>query len=88
MIFLQFNSQKMGDDIPMNSREELEQDLNDFQLSMSQTLDSFNQWANYYGNKMQESLNDVEYFSLGDLAILHHTIKSEAVSEVWIELLI
>jgi len=78
----EFTSRKMGDDeISNGSRAKLELDLNNFQSGMSQTLDAFNHWSNHYNNRMQESLNGVEYFSAGDFSSFHQNLKNEAVSQ-------
>lgn len=73
----------MGDDAISNVfREKLEQDLNNYQATSSQTLDSFNHWINHYNHRMQESLNGVDYFPLNDFINVHQNIKNEAISQV------
>lgn len=73
----------MGEeDISSGFRAKLEQELNNFQAVMAQTLDSFNHWSNHYSQRMQDSLNGVEYLSGVDFLNLHQNIRSEAISQV------
>lgn len=73
----------MGEDAISNVfRDKLEQDLNGYQTTMSQTLDSFNQWMNHYSHRMQESLNGVQYFALNDFTNVNQNIRNEAISQV------
>lgn len=73
----------MGDDeISNEKRSKLEQDLNNYLSIMDQTLNSFSHCPNHYSHRMQESLNGVEYFSLGDFMSLHLNVKNEAISQV------
>lgn len=73
----------MGEDqISNRFRAKLEQDLNNYQMGMSQTLDSFNHWSNHYSHRMQDSLNGVEYFSENDFVRLRDSVRNEAISKV------
>lgn len=73
----------MGEDEISNAfRGKLEQDLNNFQITLCQVLDSINQWSNHYSHRMQESLNGVGYRSPDDLMGLHQTVRDEVVSQV------
>lgn len=73
----------MGDDeISNGSRAKLEQDLNNYQSVLSQTLDSFNHCRNEYSRRMQESLNGVEYFSLNEFMTAHQNIRNEVIAQV------
>lgn len=74
----------MGDDEISNEfRGKLEQDLNNYQSVLSQTLDSFNHCPNDYSRRMQESLNGVEYFSLSEFMSFHQNIRNEAIAKVY-----
>lgn len=73
----------MGDDeICKSFRTKLEENFMKFQSMMSQTLDTFNQSWNHYNNKMQTSLNGVEYFNGGDFMTHHQNARNEAISQV------
>lgn len=73
----------MGDDeISTGSFGKLDQDLNNYQSALTQTLDSYNNCPNHYSRRMQESLNGVEYFSLDEFTSLHQNIRNEAIAQV------
>lgn len=73
-----------ADEISYRFRAKLEKDLNNLQSIVSQTADYYNQCLNQYGQKVQESLNQIEYFSTGDFLHLHQNAKNAAISEVCI----
>lgn len=79
----QFALRKMGEDaISHVFREKLEQDMNGYQTTMSQTLDSFNRAMHHYDQRMLESLNGVQYFPLNDFVNVQQNIRNEATSQV------
>lgn len=63
-------------------RAKLEQDLNEFQSLMSITLEAYHLCLQHYTDKMQTSLNGVEYINALDFTNLHQTVKNEALSQV------
>lgn len=73
----------MGDDEISNTfRTKLEQKLNEFQSVMTQTLESFSRNSQHYSDKMQSTLNGVNYFSATDLINHHQGARNEAISQV------
>lgn len=79
----QFARTKMGDDdISNGSRGRLAQNLDNFNVALSKTLEIFNEHLNHYTNLMQSSLDQVEYYRQDDFVKLHQRIKSEAISQV------
>lgn len=63
-----------------SSSIKLENDLNSLQAPLKQLRDCLN----LYSEKMQESLNAIEYFSSFDLVKLHQNVKNEAITKVWL----
>lgn len=70
------------DEISNAFREKLEQDLNSYQTTTSQTLESFNHWSHHYSNQMQASLDAVDYMRLSDFSNRHQNLRNEAISQV------
>lgn len=80
---LQFDRTKMGEaDISNSFRERLSQNLDNFNVALSKTLEIFNERLNHYTNSMQSSLDQVEYYQQDDFVKLHQRVKSEAISQV------
>lgn len=81
--FDEFNATKMGDETISNRfRGKLEQDLNEYQSLMSITLEAYHLCLQFYSDKLQSSLNDVEFFSALELTKLHQSVKNEAIAQV------
>lgn len=58
--------------------------LNRFRDMLSLTLEAYHLSLQLYNDKMQASLNGVEYYSTFDLTKLHQSVKNEAVAQVHI----
>lgn len=74
----------MGDnEVYEGAYEKLTQNIDNFHLALSKTLDVYSNCANHYRNSMQSSLDRVDYFDQGDFMKLHQNAKNEAISQVW-----
>lgn len=81
----QFNSNKMGmkdDEIYEITYKKLTQNLDNFEVTFSKTLDTYFDCQNHYSNSMQKALDQVEYFNQGDFMKQHQNLKNDAISQV------
>lgn len=65
----------------MEFREKLEQNLNEFNVSICAILELFTENLQYYSDSMQKSINENEYFSEINFLELHQSSKDEAISK-------
>lgn len=73
----------MGDEAISNGfRAKLEQDLNEYQSLMSITLEAYHLCVQHYADKMQASLNEIEFYSPLEFTKLHQNMKSRAFLQV------
>lgn len=73
----------MGDDEICNGAyEKLIQNIDNFHLALARTLEQYNDCQSNYRNSMQDSLDQIEYFSEGDFIKLHHNTKNREISQV------
>lgn len=74
----------MGDDeICKGAHDKLAQNIDNFHLTLSKTLEMYNECESHYENSMQSALDRVEYFHQSDLMKLHQNTKNTAISQVW-----
>lgn len=74
---------KIGDDeISKEFREKFDRNLTEFQSIVTKTLESYSGSPKQYADKMQQSFNEVDYFTLADAMILHVEMKDAAISQV------
>lgn len=73
----------MGDDeISKEFRDRFDRNLTEFQSIVTKTLESYSRSPKHYTVKMQQSFNEVDYFTLADAMILHVEMKDAAISQV------
>lgn len=82
--YFQFDNRKLGDtEISSVSYAKLEQDLNDFQTSLSSILQMYAFCLGNYTNLMQGSLDTVKYYRQDELMKIHLNMKNQSMIQVW-----
>lgn len=82
-ILFQFTTKKLGDEeLSSKFHTKLDEELSEFQSTMSQTLKAYTRCLEQYSKKMQESLDNSSYLGAGDFPILHQTTKTATILEV------
>lgn len=86
-FFQKFDSRKKGDvEITTPFRERLVQYLDNLQLTLVKTLESYLDSLKYYSDTLEKSIEEAaSYLSEGDFIKLHQNTKKEAQSQVWKE---
>lgn len=72
-----------GIEITNNFREELQQNIENFEASVQTMLTLYNESVAFYANLMQNMLNQVQHYATQNKLIeLHQYSKAEALKQV------
>lgn len=82
---LQFASRKIGDDEISNAcRAQLKINLDNLKDELTKILESYTFTMQSYNDAMNKALNEIGYFSQGDLIKLHQNSKDAVIEQVWL----
>lgn len=69
-------------DVSTESKQKLEQELDNFHTAFITTLESLNNSFQQYNDGMQKSLNENEFLSRDDFLKTHQNMKSQVITQV------
>lgn len=82
-VYFQFDTKKLGEsEISDGFRNKLKEDLDNFQVKLSKTMQTYALCLSNYTNSMQSSLDAVDYHRQEEIIKLHQNTKSQSMTQV------